>query len=63
MTKTKDIRKSMSWGSLLVIGEDFMEIMGEYQDRQHHDPDFDVNAGLYDLYVDLSKLYNHYKDE
>ena len=38
-----------------LIGEDFMELMGEYQDRQHHDPDFDVNAGLYDLYVDLSK--------
>ena len=41
-----------------MIGDDFMEIMGEYQDRQHNDPDFDVNAGLYDLYVDLSNLYN-----
>lgn len=41
-----------------AVGCVFMEIMGEYQDRQHNDPDFDVDAGLYDLYVDLSNLYN-----
>ena len=42
----------------LVVAKEFMKIMGEYQDRQHNDPDFDVDAGLYDLYVDLSNLYN-----
>ncbi len=40
------------------VGMQFMEIMGEYQDKQHNDPDFDVDAGLYDLYVDLTNLYN-----
>lgn len=44
--------------TMASIGVVFMEIMGEYQDRQHNDPDFDVDAGLYDLYVDLTTLYN-----
>ena len=43
---------------MAATGKQFMDIMEEYQDRQHHDPDFDVNAGLYDLYIDLSNLYN-----
>ena len=40
------------------IAEAFMTLMGEYQDKQHHDPDFDVDAGLFDLYADLTNLYN-----
>jgi uncharacterized protein Yka (UPF0111/DUF47 family) len=50
MNKTKDIAK------LLVIGEDFMEIMGDYMARQD-DPDFDVAVEIDDLYTSLSNLY------
>ena len=44
--------------SKLQIADAFMSMMGEYLDKQYHDPDFDVNAGLYDLYADLTNLYN-----
>tara|TARA_A100001515_G_scaffold110604_1_gene91617 strand:- start:764 stop:919 length:156 start_codon:yes stop_codon:yes gene_type:complete len=42
----------------IKVAECFMSMMGEYLDKQYHDPDFDVNAGLYDLYADLTNLYN-----
>ena len=51
MPKTKDIAK------LLVIGEDFMEIMEEYMELKDT-PDFDVQQHLMELYEDLSNLYN-----
>lgn len=55
MPKTKDIAK------LLVIGEDFMEIMDDYMARQD-DPDFDVAVEIDDLYTSLANLYYHHHD-
>ena len=46
-----------------LIGEDFMELMGDYEERQNDDPNFDPRTQLYDLYDNLVQLYNHYKDE
>jgi len=40
-----------------MIGDDFMEIMGEYMELQAT-PDFDVQVHLMELYEDLSNLYN-----
>lgn len=51
MIKTKDI------GTLLVVGEDFMEIMEDYQDRQRDDPNFDPRNEIVDLYYVLVQLY------
>ena len=57
MNKTKDIAK------LLVIGEDFMEIMEDYEERQNDDPNFDPRTQLHDLYDNLVELYNHHSNE
>ncbi len=38
-------------------GADFLEIMNDYMENQHHNPDFDVDSGLHDLYTDLANLY------
>ena len=46
-----------------LIGEDFMELMEDYEERQNDDPNFDPRTQLYDLYDNLVELYNHYKDE
>ena len=35
-----------------------MEVMQDYMKRQYKDPNFDVNASLYDLYFDLKNLYD-----
>lgn len=57
-----DNAEEAEW-SKSTIAETFMCLMGEYQDRQHHDPDFDVDAGLYDLYIDLTNLYNDNQEQ
>jgi len=38
-------------------GADFLEIMNDYMENQHHNPDFDVDSGLHNLYTDLANLY------
>jgi len=45
-----------------MIGDDFMEIMGEYMKLQDT-PDFDVQQHLMELYEDLSNLYNDNNNE
>jgi len=45
-----------------MIGDDFMEIMGEYMELQDT-PDFDVQVHLMNLYEDLSNLYNDNNNE
>ena len=42
----------------IKIAESFMEVMQDYMKRQYKDPNFDVNASLYDLYSDLKNLYD-----
>ena len=40
------------------VANAFMHIMGEYKNKQHHDPHFDDYVDLYNLYSDLSNLYD-----
>lgn len=46
-----------------AIGEDFMDIMEDYMERQNDDPNFDPRTQLYDLYDDLVQLYRHHNNE
>ena len=48
--------------TMAYVGKVFMDIMEDYMERQEKHG-FDPRQGLHDLYEDLSKLYNHYKDE
>ena len=45
-----------------LIGEDFMELMEDYEERQNDDPNFDPRTQLYDLYDNLVELYNFSKN-
>ena len=52
------IQHELEEQAIIKIAESFMSMMEDYQKKQQNDPDFDVNAGLYDLYSDLTNLYN-----
>ena len=39
-----------------------MEVMQEYQQRQEDDPNFDVSTRFYDLYDELTFIYEQYID-
>jgi hypothetical protein len=45
-----------------LVGEDFMSIMEDYEERQQDDPNFDPRTQLYDLYDDLVQLYRFSKN-
>ena len=42
----------------IKIAEAFIEVMQEYQQRQEDDPNFDVSTRFYDLYDELTFIYN-----
>ena len=42
----------------LVVAKEFMQIMKQYQDSQETCESFEGKYELYDLYEDLSNLYN-----
>ena len=43
--------------SKAAVGEQFMEVMKEYQQRQEDDPNFDPSTRFYDLYDELTFIY------
>ena len=45
-----------------TVGVQFMDIMEDYMECQE-EHGFDPRQGLYDLYEDLSNLYNDNNDE
>jgi len=52
------IQHELEEQTISKIAESFMSMMEDYQKKQQNDPDYDVNAGLYVLYSDLTNLYN-----
>jgi len=57
MTNKKDISK------LLLVGEDFMDIMRDYQECQEENPNFNPQQALHYLYADLTNLFNYHNNE
>ena len=48
--------------TMAYVGKQFMDIMEDYMECQE-EHGFDPRQGLYDLYEDLSNLYNDNNDE
>ena len=62
MSKSAEASTMLNIIDKAAIGEDFMDIMGDYMKRQD-DPDFDVAVEIDALYTDLSNLYYHHSNE
>ena len=48
----------MTLQQLAQVGKQFMEVMQEYQQRQEDDPNFDPSTRLYDIYDEMTFIYD-----